>query len=117
MHTEMDVHAYVQDLERYLQLSLFGGGMTNPEGAVLLVRGALAEGDEPKAAWLAGETQQLTVLPDPIDARGNHLASLPSQPSAESARPLFRTSVTRPRGRRCPGRQSRRPCARAAPVR
>ncbi len=41
MHTEMDVHAYVQDLERYL--------------------GALAEGDEPKAAWLAGETQQLAL--------------------------------------------------------
>ena len=53
MYTEIDVHAYVQDLEKHLQLSLFGGGTADPEGAVLLVRGALAEGDQRKAADLA----------------------------------------------------------------
>ena len=38
MNTEIDVQAYVQDLEKHLQLSLFGGQVTDPEGAVLLVR-------------------------------------------------------------------------------
>ena len=45
MRPEADVYAYVQDLEKHLQLTLFGGGMADPEGAVLLVRGALADGD------------------------------------------------------------------------
>src|ERR1700750_1278326 len=50
MNTEIDVQAYVQDLEKHLQLSLFGGQVTDPEGAVLLVRGALAGGDPGRAA-------------------------------------------------------------------
>ncbi len=53
MRTEIDVHAYVQDLEKHLQLTLFGRRTADPEGAVLLVRGALADGDRPKAAALA----------------------------------------------------------------
>ena len=50
MNTEIDVHAYVQDLEKHLQLTLFGGQVADPEGAVLLVRGALAGGDPAAAA-------------------------------------------------------------------
>src|SRR5712671_5692790 len=53
MNSEVDVHAYVQDLEKHLQLTLFGGRIADPEGAVLLVRGALAEGDSERAANLA----------------------------------------------------------------
>ena len=33
-----DVDVYVQDLEKHLRLTLFGGGMADPEGAMLLVR-------------------------------------------------------------------------------
>src|ERR1700748_1475311 len=53
MNTEIDIQAYVQDLEKHLQLSLFGGQVADPEGAVLLVRGALAGGDPGRAAALA----------------------------------------------------------------
>jgi DNA-binding CsgD family transcriptional regulator len=49
MHTGIDVHAYVQDLENNLRLILFSSGTADPEGAVLLVRGALADGDRPKS--------------------------------------------------------------------
>jgi DNA-binding NarL/FixJ family response regulator len=59
MHTELDVHAYVHDLERHLQLTLFGGRIADPDGAVLLVRGALADGDRTKAGRLAEATRQL----------------------------------------------------------
>jgi DNA-binding CsgD family transcriptional regulator len=62
MRTEINVDAYIQDLEKHLQLSLFGGGMADPEGAVLLVRGALADGDRPKAAELADATQRLAMI-------------------------------------------------------
>jgi len=61
MRTEIDRHAYVQDLEKHLQLTLFGGQAADPEGAVLLVRGALAHGDEPRAARLAEATQRLAM--------------------------------------------------------
>ena len=62
MHTGIDVHAYVQDLEKHLRLILFGSGTADPEGAVLLVRGALADGDQPKAAELAEATQRLAAF-------------------------------------------------------
>jgi DNA-binding CsgD family transcriptional regulator len=61
MHTEIDVHAYVHDLENHLQLTLFGGGIADAEGAVLLVRGALAGSDQAKAARLAEATQRLAA--------------------------------------------------------
>jgi DNA-binding CsgD family transcriptional regulator len=61
MRTEIDVHSYVQDLEKHLQLTLFGGRTADPQGAVLLVRGALAHGDESRAASLAEETQRLAM--------------------------------------------------------
>jgi hypothetical protein len=56
MRPEVDVRTYVQDLEKHLQLTLFDGGMADPEGAVLLVRGALADGDRDRAAALASQT-------------------------------------------------------------
>ena len=58
MNSEVDVHAYVQDLEKHLQLTLFGGRIADPEGAVLLVRGALAEGDSERAENLADATRR-----------------------------------------------------------
>jgi len=61
MRPEVDVRTYVQDLEKHLQLTLFGGGVADPEGAVLLVRGALADGDRDRAAALARRTQQLAT--------------------------------------------------------
>ena len=45
-----------------MQLTLFGGGMADPEGAVLLVRGALAGGDQARALELAKETQRLALI-------------------------------------------------------
>ena len=62
MHVELDVHSYVQDLEKHLQLTLFGGGMADPEGAVLLVRGALAGGDQARAVAVAQKTQRLALI-------------------------------------------------------
>jgi DNA-binding CsgD family transcriptional regulator len=62
MHVEPDVHSYVQDLEKHLQLTLFGGGMADPEGAVLLVRGALVDGDQARAVALAEKTQRLALI-------------------------------------------------------
>jgi DNA-binding CsgD family transcriptional regulator len=68
MRPEVDIHAYVQDLEKHLQLTLFGGGMADPEGALLLVRGAVADGDPARAAELAEQTRQLaTITPDQPD--------------------------------------------------
>jgi hypothetical protein len=52
MRPKADVYSYVQDLEKHLQMTLFGG-MADPEGAVLLVRGALADGDQAgRSRWL-----------------------------------------------------------------
>jgi DNA-binding CsgD family transcriptional regulator len=61
MRPEADVHAYVQDLEKHLQRTVFGGGVAHPEGAVLLVRGALADGDRARAGALAEQAQQLAA--------------------------------------------------------
>src|ERR1700749_2954355 len=63
MTTETDVHAYVQELERHLQLTLFGGQVADPEGAGLLVRGALAEGDPERGAGPAGANRRLAAAP------------------------------------------------------
>ena len=61
MRPEADVYSYVQDLEKHLQMTLFGG-MADPEGAVLLVRGALADGDQARAVALAKQTQRLAAM-------------------------------------------------------
>lgn len=60
MSFSVDSQTYVRDLEEQLRLKLFGGGgSSDADAAVLLVRGALADGDRSRAAWLAKSTQQL----------------------------------------------------------
>jgi DNA-binding CsgD family transcriptional regulator len=60
MSFSVDSQTYVRDLEEQLRLILFGGGGSpDAQAAVLLVRGALADGDRSRAAWLAKSTQQL----------------------------------------------------------
>jgi hypothetical protein len=85
MHVELDVHSYVQDLEKHLQLTLFGGGVADPEGAVLLVRGALAGGDQNRALALARKTQRLALItpgdPD-MAAAADHARGLIDQDPA-----------------------------------
>ena len=102
MYTKIDVHAYVQDLEKHLQLSLFGGGTADPEGAVLLVRGALAEGDQRKAADLAESTQQLaTTTPGNRDmaAAADHARGLVEQNPATLERAAVSYSAALARAR------------------
>jgi DNA-binding CsgD family transcriptional regulator len=60
--TEIDLHAYIHHLEKHLQLTVFGGGIPDAEGAILLVRGALAADDRPRAADLAAATARLASL-------------------------------------------------------
>ncbi len=61
MTATLDMHTYVRDLEQSLQLVLFGRGGTST-AAVLLVRGALADGDHGKAEQLARATQDLAEV-------------------------------------------------------
>jgi DNA-binding CsgD family transcriptional regulator len=58
MSADLDMHAYIRDLEESLQLILFDGSGASA-AVVLLVRGALAGSDRPKAARLALEAQRL----------------------------------------------------------
>ena len=85
MNVEPEVHSYVQDLERHLRLTLFGGGMADPEGAVLLVRGALAGGDQARAVALAKQTARLAAItpgdPD-MAAAADHARGLIDQDPA-----------------------------------
>jgi DNA-binding CsgD family transcriptional regulator len=78
---DLDVHAYVQDLERHLQLAVFDGEVADPGGAVLLVRGALATRQQPKATRLADATQRLATI-KPHDA-GLAVAALHARGLAE----------------------------------
>ena len=97
MNTEIDVHAYVQDLEKHLQLTLFGGRVADPEGAVLLVRGALAEGDSERAENLADATRRLAATtPDHPDmaAAADHARGLVDQDAALLERVAVRYSAT-----------------------
>src|ERR1700722_9832198 len=100
MRPETDVYAYVQDLEKHLQLMLFGGGPADPEGAVLLVRGALADGDRDRAAALAGQTQRLATVmagdPD-MTAAGEHVRGLIEQDPAALQRAAGRYAAARSR--------------------
>ncbi len=87
MSVSFDTQVYVRELEEQLRLMLFGGardsesgapgsgapdaraaesdapdaGAPDAEAAVLLVRGALAEGNRSKAVWLLKSTQQLAA--------------------------------------------------------
>jgi DNA-binding CsgD family transcriptional regulator len=102
MRTEINVDAYIQDLEKHLQLTLFGGGMADPEGAVLLVRGALADGDRPKAAELAEATQRLaTMTPGHADmaTAADHARGLVEQNPATLERAADSYSAARARAR------------------
>jgi DNA-binding CsgD family transcriptional regulator len=85
VNVEVDVHSYVKDLERHLQLTLFCGGMADPEGAVLLVRGALADGDQARAVALAKRTLRLAMItpgdPD-MAAAADHARGLIEQEPA-----------------------------------
>jgi DNA-binding CsgD family transcriptional regulator len=100
MRPEIDVHAYVQDLEKHLQLTLFGGGVADPEGAVLLVRGALADGDRDRAAALARQTQRLALImtsdPD-MTAAAEHSRGLIEQDPAALQRAAGRYAAARAR--------------------
>jgi DNA-binding CsgD family transcriptional regulator len=100
MGPEAGVHAYVQDLEKHLQLTLFGGGVADPEGAVLLVRGALAGGDRDRAAALARQTQRLAMItPDDPDmtAAADHARGLTEQDPAALQRAAGRYTAARAR--------------------
>jgi DNA-binding CsgD family transcriptional regulator len=61
MRTELDMQAYLHDLEKQLQLTLFERDGAGPEAAVLLVRGALAGGDHDRATTLARQTRKLAA--------------------------------------------------------
>ena len=98
--TELDVRSYVHDLEKHLQLTLFGGRVADPEGAVLLVRGALADGDQPKAVRLAEATQELaTSQPGDPDmaAAADHAHGLVEQdpPILEQAASRYSAALAR----------------------
>jgi ATP/maltotriose-dependent transcriptional regulator MalT len=100
MNTEIDVHAYVQDLEKHLQLSLFGGQVPDPEGAVLLVRGALAGGDPGRAAALADATRRLAAAtPDHpnMAAAADHARGLIHQDGALLEQVVGRYTTARAR--------------------
>jgi DNA-binding CsgD family transcriptional regulator len=100
MGPEADVYAYVQDLEKHLQLTLFGGGVADPEGAVLLVRGALAGGDRDRAAALARQTQRLAMItpgdPD-MTAAADHARGLTEQDPVALQRAAGRYTAARAR--------------------
>lgn len=100
MNTEIDVHAYVQDLEKHLQLTLFGGRVADPDGAVLLVRGALAGGDPERAAALADATRRLAAAtPGHSDmaAAADHACGLIHQDAALLEQVVGRYTTARAR--------------------
>ena len=100
MRPEADVYAYVQHLEKHLQLTMFGSGIADPEGALLLVRGALADGDQARAAALAALTRQLaaTTPGDPdMAAAADHARGLIDQDPADLRRAAERYATTRAR--------------------
>jgi DNA-binding CsgD family transcriptional regulator len=100
MRPEVDVYAYVQDLEKHLQLTLFGGRVADPEGAVLLVRGALADDDRDRAAALARQTQRLAmIMPGDRDmtAAAEHARGLIEQDPAALRRAAGRYAAARAR--------------------
>jgi DNA-binding CsgD family transcriptional regulator len=109
MGVDLDTHVYVHDLEEHLRLILFGpAGATDPQAAVLLVRGALADGDHSRAACLALSTQRLAeARPGDCDiaAAAAHARGLVDQDSATLERaactysaPLARARATEDAG-------------------
>jgi DNA-binding CsgD family transcriptional regulator len=83
--TELDLHAYVHHLEEHLRLTVFDCGAEDPEAAVLLVRGALAVDDRPRAMDLAAATERLTAARSgdcDMAAAGAHVRGLVEQDPA-----------------------------------
>jgi DNA-binding CsgD family transcriptional regulator len=74
--------------------------MADPEGAVLLVRGALADGDRDRAAALASQTQRLATTtpgnPD-VAAAADHARGLTEQDPAALQRAAERYTAARDR--------------------
>ena len=101
MHVELRIHSYVRDLEKHLQLTLFGGGMADPEGAMLLVRGALADGDQARAVALAKQTRRLALItpgdPD-MAAAADHARGLIEQDPAALQQAARSYAAARARG-------------------
>jgi DNA-binding CsgD family transcriptional regulator len=102
MHVELDVHSYLRDLEKHLRLTLFGGGIADPEGAVLLVRGALNDGDRDRAAELAEQTRRLATIapgePDMAAAADHARALIDHDPAAlHRAAQSYATALARAR--------------------
>jgi DNA-binding CsgD family transcriptional regulator len=101
MSFSVDSQTYVRDLEEQLRLKLFGGGgSSDADAAVLLVRGALADGDRSRAAWLAKSTQQLAeARPGNSDlaAAAAHARGLVDRDSAslEQAASTYRAPLAR----------------------
>ena len=62
IRVEQDHHEYVHYLEEHLQLALLSRGAADPEAQVLLVRGALAADDAPRALKLVAETEQMAAV-------------------------------------------------------
>jgi DNA-binding NarL/FixJ family response regulator len=61
MRTDTSAQTYLHDLEMHLQDTVFSRTPSDPEGAVLLVRGALASGDQTRAQLLARKTGRLAA--------------------------------------------------------
>jgi DNA-binding CsgD family transcriptional regulator len=86
VQSELDARTYVRDLERRLQVALFSDSASDPEGAVLLVRGAMARDDRIRAAGLAAETQRLaTNSPGNTDAAASYSADFGHARALEDA--------------------------------
>jgi DNA-binding CsgD family transcriptional regulator len=103
MSVDLDTRVYVRDLEEHLSLILFGPGRaSDPQAAVLLVRGALADGDHSRAEWLAESTQRLAeAAPDDynVAAAAAHAHALVGRDSAALEQAAGRYSAPLPRAR------------------
>src|ERR1700722_1348105 len=103
MSVDLDTRVYVRDLEEHLRLILFGQGRaSDPQAAVLLVRGALADGDHSRAEWLAESTQRLAeATPDDsnVAAAAAHAHALVGRDSAALEQAAGRYSALLPRAR------------------
>jgi DNA-binding CsgD family transcriptional regulator len=100
MRMDLDAQTYTHDLEDHLQVTLFGGGGTDPEAAVLLVRGALTSGEQTRATRLAQETTRLaeTNPADPdMAAAALHVRGLVRHDPAalDSATATYRAPLAR----------------------
>jgi len=103
MSVDLDTRVYVRDLEEHLRRILFGQGRaSDPQAAVLLVRGALADGDHSRAEWLAESTQRLAeATPDDsnVAAAAAHAHALVGRDSAALEQAAGRYSALLPRAR------------------